>query len=439
MGRGTNTNTNATVAAAPRPSTRGHALLGRRRGAGNSRVVRDLARQPRIADKEEWKRIEDEWAAQAVEHARARGVDAMRQPGQWAEHMADFGAFPEYGMANRLWAQSQILAKQEAGVDISMDALVLSPTWWEALGRRVKAEYLKPNWKFENQPKRRRWGYDYRREWSADFAIEQTQPFREWIAIPEVVRDENGNVQYGPDGRAVTRLKKGPFGHIKGYGTFVAYHENATEGLDGGPPPEIAAPSWHQATGTDEDARRLFNEVVHIARSNGISVDVIAFDEQQTSSMSRDRLRSIAGTSAAYYDRERQTVKVSDSVPPAERAVAALGALLEHWDAQQPRGENANIARYQQIQRLGRESALYAVSGLYGLQQQRPRFAGISDLADDSRGYDDLARDVQRRVRAVMECIHPVMRAKARMDSQSARERRRPARRARRSRQRRAR
>jgi hypothetical protein len=312
----------------------------------------------------------------------------------WRQLLRAYSHAPDYSIWNTLWARAQLARK---GTDPG--GVLLSASGWKALGREINPAFLAP-----------RRGED--RDWDNRYAALMYQPFHaKGSGFPKKLAelDENGDPK-------TIWIK----GEPAGFGVFTAYHENATQGIDGEEAPELPRASWFEATGSETDARQLLDDIRGVCEYEGLTVKHGRLRDQDTlSSANNGLLRTTPDN--AIYNRAAKTITVDENVPPAEQSVAALRALCEHFA--DPRGNNEAADDYVKFNRAAAESAKFVVASLYGLDSEDQSFPHLTEFTADDKAIKRLNGNVHARVGRILDYLDPcrVARSQATAEYRAAR------------------
>jgi hypothetical protein len=325
-------------------------------------------------NKEEWKKAEREFVNKAAaELHRALKEFAASDEG-WREFLKIYSRAPHYSPSNMLWAWAQLARK---GVD--SEGMILSETGWKALGRKLKPGYRK----------------NFKEPWDETYAAEMLAP----MIVPDKAGTEAARAQ---NADAKSRTK------VIGFRSFEVYHEDATEPTDPDSPKELPKPSWYQATGSEEDAQKLWADVEELTDRAGITLDVRPRNLGDTNNPARD-------LSIADYDRDSKTLTVHAGSSTADKAAAAIGGLCDHYGPDTPAKDDNQVKE----RVLARESAKYALCSLYGLASDGQSFNFLSDVAGgEEKAIKRVSEDVHKRVSAILQQLDPVVTMKARGEAE---------------------
>jgi hypothetical protein len=375
------------------------AVLGSRGRRGpelSASATRSLSQRNYVADVETWKNQETEYIDGVIAELKRASADYASSDDSWRSYLQMYAQTPEYSALNNLWARAQLNRK-----GVATEGVLLSESAWAALGRRIKAEYCSPYGRAEGR-RDRKYGYPHEREWDDRYATEMMQP----LGFHGFYRDETdgqGNPILDAQGQPKRRFV--PV-RPKGYKAFVAYHEDATEALDGSTAPPLPEAPWHGATGSDEDATKLLRDLDQYARANNLTITKAPVKTlRDRNGLAREAL------SSAHYDAESRTITVDPDQPIAEQAVGTLRAICQAAAGE----ERLETPEDRQLARAADESAKYVIASLYGLNandQTFPHLAAISEMDD---GVSKLSSRIHTRVKGVLSLLDPKMRAKARI------------------------
>ena len=398
----------------------GGLLSGGRRGArdlgpggarligdsARAKVTRDLSQRTFVADIEEWKKQENSFVEGALEELNAAVSTYAASDEGWRSFLRLYAESPRYSAINVLWARAQLAARA-----VRSDGLVFSESGWAALGRRVKAEYARPEAKRD-----RRYDYDREREWDPTYAAEMMKP----IGFNGYWKDEvdaNGNPVRDASGKSKRRfIPLAP----KAFGTFVAYHEDATEAIDGSDPKPLARPPWHKASGSDEDATKMISDLEkHVLNDEEITIE---YRERRALSASDDQFDLERDAAVIETSNEGQTKIVVDASAPAPvQAAAVLGIVCDRAGRElAPGADDDDRAR----DRAAGASAKHVIASLYGLDAKDQAFPHLSAIGDQKGGLGRLTGEIHHRVGSILGRLDPRMQMMARAEGQRQAERR---------------
>jgi hypothetical protein len=298
----------------------------------------------------------------------------------WGEMLRRYATSPTYAISNMISARAQLARK-----GVRPDGLILSPTQWKNLGRRVKPEFFRV----------------YKRLAADGLPDFDDTYLCEMLAPNVVVRTEKVTLADGSEEERERRF-------VVGFRCFDAYHEDATEPLPG--QPELPSPSWFQATGSEEDAAKLWEDVKRICEWQDIELEL------EDAPADRRHGQALPIGAGADFDRERRRLRVRRAASMADQATSALGALLEAFGPAAPPADDEQA----KARILARESAKYAISSLYGLASERQSFAFLSDVAADEKTLKAVVADVHELVKQVLDFLDPAMRMRARGEEERA-------------------
>jgi hypothetical protein len=340
-------------------------------------------------DRQKWKAREKSFTDNVAKQLQEMLKEFASSEDNWRQFIKIYARAPHYSMTNMWWAWAQLARK---GVD--SQGMVLSETGWKALGRLVKPEYKRSY----------KQGEDGRPAWDDNYAAEMTAPMvvsdRGTKADDEAKSAKPQNpAEAAKMPQGVTSPRRG--GRVIGYKVFDVYHEAATESKDGS---ELPKASWYGATGSDEDAAKLWADIEKVCDWQDINLVV-----KRPAARTDPNLPQIQVASAAY-DRATKTLTVYEADTVAAQSVAALSAICDHFGPESAAKDDNEV----KSRVLARESAAFALASLYGLQSERQAFAFLADVAQDDRAIKRVSKDVHDRVSAVLAFLDPVMRLKVR-------------------------
>jgi len=384
MGRGKGTTTTEEVGPRSQTATDVSAILY---SSGTSQqVTRSLKRKGFFETQEEWKQKEKEYIDSVLTELETATQNFAASNSNWRDYLRVYAQSPTYSATNNIWARIQLAHKGAPS-----GGLVLSESAWKALGRRPKEEHARPD-----RRRDKRNGFDYDREWDDSYAVEMMQPLGH-RGFMKPLEDANGNPVLDKDGE-----QKKVFIPVapKGFKSFIAYHEDATEGVKGGEPPPLPGAPWSQATGSDEDAQQLLDALTtRVVEGEGFK---ITFKPQGQSAKSAD------------FSVAEQTIQVNSDAPLAEQASAALRELFVGMANR--RQANSDSAR--QRQQAAIESAKYVVASLYNLDSEEQTFPHLAEIAEEKNGLRRLGSEIHGYVGNVLSYLDPVIQAQVRQRSE---------------------
>lgn len=363
-------------------------IAGGRRGfaglvGGSGAVkVRSLKREF-DPDRENWKRREREFISGVVEDLERAARDFASSDEGWRQYLRLYAETPRYSALNNHWARGQLANKGAPS-----DGLILSETHWKALGRRVKAEYARPEARRD-----RRFGYERDREWDDRYAAEMMAPVGLIFAKRKVL-DRDGNPVLDENGEPKMETYSFWRNGEANYKSFLVYHEDATEDINGGDPKPLPERPWAQATGSDEDAAQLLADLRDkVFEHRGISLEFqdLGTDDNEP---------------AARLVEGRRLV-VDQARPKTEQAVAALGIACQQAGGPVRPGKGEELDDARKRARAAAESAKYVIASLYGLDSKEQAFPEVAEIAE--RGHlKALSGDIHRRVGDLMARLDPL-------------------------------
>lgn len=360
---------------------------GRRRfaslvGGSGAVKVRSLKREF-DPDRENWKQREREFISGVVADLERAAREFATTDEGWRQYLRLYAETPRYSALNNHWARAQLAAKGAPS-----DGLILSETHWKALGRRVKAEYARPEARRD-----RRYGYDREREWDDRYAAEMMAPIGMVTAKRKVV-DANGNPVLDENGEPVLETYSFWPNGERNYKAFVVYHEDATEDINGGPPKPLPERPWAEARGSEEDAAQLLEDLgTRFFALKGIEVEA--------------REIGTAENEPAARLEEGKRLIVDSSRPKTEQAVAALGIACQQAGGRIRPGKGENLDGARKRARAAAESAKYVIASLYGLDSKEQAFPEVAEIAEQGR-LSALTGDIHRRVGELMARLDPL-------------------------------
>src|SRR5690606_38378061 len=236
--------------------------------------------------------------------------------------------------------------------------------------------------------------------WDDKYAVEMTQPLG-FRGFHKTLTDANGDPILDADGN-----EKKVFVPLepKGYKAFIAYHEDATEALDGGDPPPLPTAPWAEAEGSEEDAARLLDDLAEkICPGEGLE---IRFEDPSGASQSQK-----VGGPAARLLRSENAILVDPDAPTSEQAT---GALRELFVALGDRRNSNETDEGRRRHRAADGSGKYVIASLYGLDSEEQSFPHLAEIAEEKKGLRKLSSEIHGHVSTVLNYLDPKTRALAR-------------------------
>lgn len=355
-------------------------------------AIRDM-RVSYNPDQVEYKRKEREFVKAASGKLHALMSEYASSDDGWRQLLQIYSHAPHYSITNILWARAQLAHK-----GVRADGLIFSKTAWKALGRRVKPEYLR-QWKPGDDGKPT-WDDLYIAGIMSPIFAHQKKGEKEKKAktpsatpsLATAVAQSGGSVA----GQLLSQPVDTQYKHsndLIGFRVADVYHEDATEVIEG--EAELPRPSWFEATGSDEDAAKLWKDIEYLADLHDVEI--------RTAPATR------SGIAQASYDRATNTITLTESDHIADRASAALGALVDHFGPNTPaKDDNEAKARI-----VARESAKYAIASLYGLASDKQSFTFLADIAQDDKLLKKATDDTHQRVISILNILDPMLKRQA--------------------------
>lgn len=389
-------------------------LLRSRAGdkVSSQKVVRQLDKRTFMEDLEEFKKQENAFV-EGVRESLHEAVQDFVRGGQWGDVLRLVVHSPEYSVLNNLWAYGQMRRRcedllergemSEEEMEKVLRGRFFSASAAKAVGARVKDEYF-------YRPKQ---GFDGR------YLVEMFKPLGfDGFWKEEIQLDAQGKPVIDPKTQKPQVRKTFVPMRAKAFATFHAYHQDALELVSWEKDPEsgkrvaITKPfvmpevPWEGATGSEEDAMKLYADLEAFCREEKLTV------VPHEGSLSRDDLgRAVADLPEhAKLDLGSRTITVDDSQGTSERAVALLRALCEYVGRDEPAKDDGE----RKVRRAAEESAKYAIASLYGLEAKKQTFPYLLELSDDEKALNKVVSDTHRRVQSIIGYLDPTMRARAR-------------------------
>jgi len=356
--------------------------------AGLRNVSRDLD-PDFISDVSQWKEQEKKFTDEVIKELEVAISEMASSNEGWRKYLKIYAEAPTYSLMNRLLATAQLSRK---GVDSK--GYVLSESAWKALGRRVKSEFAKPIAKRD-----RAFGYDRDRSWEQKYAVEMLQPLG-FNGFTRAKKDSNGNPVMDSNGQPKTEfIPVDP----KGYKTFIGYHQDSTEALDGGDPPPLGGdekPDWADAAaeGNEHGAGKLLAKVQTICRGEDVDCELRGLGTEQP---------------GAIRDPATGKVTINTDAPITEQATVGL---RYYFQSKLIKDDNRDSEEVRRKQDAAAESAKYVIASLYGLDSDEQAFPHLADIAESAKGLNSLSSMIHRQVSGVMGYLDPVARARSHED-----------------------
>jgi hypothetical protein len=348
-------------------------------------ATRDLD-APFNKNKEQWKKNEKAYISGVMSELKKATQEYAQSEAGWKEFLQIYSQGPLYTPTNNLWARWQL---QHKGME-NPQGMVMSESAWKALGRRVKEEYRKPSKKADAA-----FGYDPDRQWDKSLIVEMTRPAA--FGYPQK-RDANGQKMFDSQGKPI--YDKDPKkGFPIGFSAFNAYHEDATESLDGSPAkPLQETAKWEGIEGDQQAAEKLLDDIEkEICFGNKINF------VQQAVKDKGYGINQVSRQEVAKYDKESNTIIVDPQAPKQEQAAAALREVFVALNSQQQsKGSVENKSKRDQT---AIASAQYVISSLYGLNTDKQTFPYLKELSQENQ---DL-KEVNSRTHALIGKVVPLL------------------------------
>lgn len=373
-----------------------------------ARTTRKLNKSNFIADRKKWLEQEKEFIDGVQSDLAAAVRNFASSDESWRNYLKIYAQAPDYSALNNLWARLQLRHK---GVDPR--GIILSESQWAKLGRRVKAEYAMPSKNPRTPAGRRdkRFGYDSDRDWDDRYCVELLMPIGGGRFEVEL-KDEDGNPILDENGEPKKRVF---YRSPRGFKAFKAYHEAATEDIAGGEAKPLPAAPWQGASGTEEDAEKLIEDLEQrVAGLMGVEIryDLDSSREALFES-NRDAIQArVQGP--ARLEEDGKVLRVDPNAPVVDRATAMLGGLCEAVPSDFAPRNDDEIKR----RRAAVESAKYAIASLYGLDSGNETFPHLAEIAEHKDGLRKLDSEIHRRTTKILHLIDPRLRMKARAEGE---------------------
>lgn len=254
----------------------------------------------------------------------------------------------------------------------SEDGLLFAPGTWKKFGRQVKPEFLRAG----------------AGEFDDRYAAVCWRPLKGYgkkAEVDEATGEEKlVSYQYDLPGR---------------FEAYLVYHEDATEpipGADG----TLPSPEWLHATGSDEDARALLEQVERLAAWQQLTVSFEPHGRSQGAG---------SVVEAARLDQDGKRVVVDSTASLQDQATSALRAVCENL----PFKSDAKDDRELRFRRAVAESTKYAIASLYGLDSGMQGFPFLAEFSSSDKQVKRLYKFVEQHTRSVLERIDPRLQLKA--------------------------
>lgn len=348
-------------------------------GAPNTPLVKDLSAKTERVPYDVWKKQEATRIKEISEELKKKSYDFAGSDSGWKSYLQDYVDSPYYSPKNMQWAAIQLEKKGGNG-----PGLIFSESIWAQLGRRVKEDHCRPL-------KKRDAKFDYAsgRDWDDKYTCEMLAPQGFWAE-----KDKDGNLYRDKDGNPKKRWintsgNEGP----TTYRSFTAYHEDATEALDGGTPPPLPETPWEAATGSAEDAFLLLGNLEEIIEKKGLKLQ-----EEDLSANKRE--------SAKLRQKE---IVVDKTASPAEQANAVLGCLCEYISNNE---NSSNTDESKEANEAAIASAQYVIAKLYKLDNAEQTFPNLRKIRERKGGIDSVGGKTHGIVNTILTEINPITRQK---------------------------
>ena len=352
-------------------------------GAGAKAALnRDLTGKTFVDDYNKWKEQENEFVSEALTKLNAAVEVYASSDDGWRTLLQLLAAGPSYSALNNLWARAQFRAR-----GVRDDGIFQSEANWAKQGRRVKAEFARPD-------KRRdaRYDYDNDRAWDSTYTAEISKPnggfkVKETDSAGRPLLDANGK----PRERFIPTS----------YSTMLVYHEDATEAIDGGPAPALTKPPWEGATGSDADATQLLDDLA----ANVLADEGLALERRELSPPEATNAAGQAAFIAGSVDGRDQIV-ADTSKPVSAQAAAVLEIACERNVASLPAGATDDDRA---VRTAAVESSKFVLASLYGLETSEQAFPHLARAREqaEGKGLKSLRRQVEGSVRSLMGRLDP--------------------------------
>lgn len=332
-------------------------------------LSRDRSKLEKIPSRAEWKEREEEYAKNTVEKLREIVKSKVSSKRAWEAYLKLYSLSPKHSMRNQLFARGKLA---RAGVQ---GGVILSESDWAALGRRVKEEYADPRskgaWRRD-----KKFSYDRDRDWDSTYACEMWRPYGYSVEI----KDSNGDPILDENGDPKKRFIP------NGFVPFLAYHEDATEAIDGGAPPPLPSPPWQEADG---DPSKLLADLRERMLTMG-DVSLIAKAEPRDGVC--EWVDEIEPSGVKF-----RKLAIDQSATESQQAIGVLRALSQ------------GDADDEKIEAAARESSVYVIASLYGIDTQAQSFPHLRELLDDGK-QDAISAETHKRVTKILGTMDPMMR-----------------------------
>lgn len=333
--------------------------------------------------KEIWKEQEKKHVEDVVKNLQKATQEYAKTESGWKKFLDIYAEMPTYTPNNNFWARIQLKHK---GME-NPTGLVMSESQWKAQGRRIKEKNRKPD---RNDKK---YGYNSKRDWDESLAVEMTRPTG-FYGFPKKKLDEKGNAILDSKGNPeVEWIKTQP----KGYTSFIAYHEDATEDISGGPAKPLDRASWDDVKGSQEGAEKLLKDLEEtVCFAKKIKIEYKETDDSQEEGINQHKRAQ-----AARYNKRNNTITVDSS---ASVQAQAVGVLRETFAAINHNPSRDVEERHKQDS-AAIASAQYVVSSLYGLDTDKQTIPYLKELSDDSGSINKVASRTHRLVGEIVSLL----------------------------------
>lgn len=293
---------------------------------------------------------------------------------KYASVLRLMGQTPGVSIRQALSARNQLrwkAARREIAPP-SDTGLLFAPGTWKKFGRQVKPEFLRaPGRDFDDR-----------------YAAVCYRPLKGYGKKTETDNDTGEeklvSYQYDLPGQ---------------FEAYLVYHEEATEPIPGSEG-TLPHPEWLNASGSDEDANKLLDQVRKLAAWQELE---LVFDPH-------GRSQGIGGVvDTARLDRERKQVIVDSQASPQDQAAAALRAVCENL----PFKSDAKDDRELRFRRAVAESVKYAIASLYGIDSGKQGFPFLAEFSKSDKQVKRLYKFVEQHTRSVLERVDPRLQLKA--------------------------
>lgn len=356
----------------------------------NSGINKDLGkRQTFMKDRTAWRKQEKARIKDILEELSRATKEFAASDENWNRYLLEYAEAPAYSPMNMIWARSQLRAK---GVEESGD--IFSESVWKKLGRRPKAEFAR---NFTKPEKKRdsKYGFDPNREWSDKYCVEMLAPM---MIEVEKKDPKTGEAMLDENGKKIKKLipLKTATGEMA-YRSFVGYHINATEPINGKESGPIPDSPWVGATGSPEDAKSLLQDL----QKKVIPGQNLSLEAGENSN------GAVAKLSA-----DGKKITLDPSASEIEQANALLGEICKSVASRKERNKNENLEDYNKKQDLIITSAQHVLASLYKIDNKKQVFPHLHAFRNDTKTLKQVSNSIHNVVGNILADFDPSTRAR---------------------------